>query len=698
MKSTLLGRLGLMVLVCQLLATMAHAVTWFPLGPYGGDARSFAVDPHDSKHLYLGTETGWLYQSHDDGDTWARIAQLDGHNDLLIKEIVTDPTLPNRLIVGAYTVNKPGGGVFISDDGGKTWAKQAEMSGQSVRSLTRSASDPNQLVAGTLEGVFRSKDNGKHWERISPASNAEIHEVESVAIDPKDPNIIYAGTWHLPWKTVDGGAHWESIKEGIIDDSDVFSIVIDPSSPNIVYASACSGIYKSETAANPNPQWHGDRFRGGVTVNRGQGIPVSARRTRKLTLDPTQPNTIYAGTTEGLYKSTDAGATWTKMTPSDVIVNDVYVDKNDPKHVLLATDRGGVLRSDDSGMTFMSSNTGFTQRQVVAYAADQHDPARVYIGVVNDKQTGGVFASDDGGVRWQQMSIGLAGRDVFSLAMTPDNTLLAGTSHGIFRLTDGAWMSAAFTASAARPTAAKKRPADAARKGKRAHAAPAPRKPQPVAAPQLGEATVYALMSGSSGVYAGTSAGVWRSADEGQSWSELQVPQLREARYLASHGQMAVAASLTGLALSQDNGTDWKSVMPPATLTQIGALAVDGVGNLWIGGPEGVFYSSDRGASWKTLRDLFVRGVDGIFYDAANKRMLVSSAGGTVGFAASLPDYRISYWDTGWPLRFLRPVGDHLIGATLYDGVVIEPKMVATPFAASSSGAETAHAGALSQH
>jgi photosystem II stability/assembly factor-like uncharacterized protein len=682
MKAKVLGRLGALLLGCQLLAVSAHAVAWFPLGPYGGDARSFAVDPHDSKHLYLGTETGWLYQSHDDGSTWARVAQVDGHNDLVIDHIILDANAPEHIILSAFMVNKSGGGIYISEDGGKHWSRQAQMSGQSVRSLTRSASDPKELVAGTLEGVFRSKDNGKYWERISPASNAEIHEVESVAIDPKDPNIIYAGTWHLPWKTVDGGAHWESIKQGIIDDSDVFSIVIDPNSPNIVYASACSGIYKSMDA--------GGQFKGGVTLNREQGIPVSARRTRKLKLDPMQPNTIYAGTTEGLYKSTDAGVTWTRTTPADVIVNDVYVDPSDPKHVLLATDRGGVLRSEDSGMSFVSSNTGFTMRQVVAYAADRQNPAQVYVGVVNDKQTGGVFASSDGGARWGQMSIGLDGRDVFSLTTTPDDTLLAGTSHGVFRLANGAWISAAFATPATRAPAAKRRTvSSAARRRPKARAATAVRKAKPMTSPQLGEATVYSLTSGGSAVYAGTSAGVWRSLDEGQSWSQLQVPQLTEARYLATHGQMVVAASLTGAALSGNGGASWTSVMPPPTLTQIGALAIDGAGNLWIGGPEGVFYSADRGASWKTLRDLFVRGVDGLFYDAANKRVLVTSGGGTVGFAASLPDYKISYWDTGWPLRFLRPVGDHLIGATLYDGVVIEPKMVASPFEPLTSVAET---------
>jgi hypothetical protein len=45
-------------------------------------------------------------------------------------------------------------------------------------------------------------------------------------------------------------------------------------------------------------------------------------------------------------------------------------------------------------------------------------------------------------------------------------------------------------------------------------------------------------------------------------------------------------------------------------------------------------------------------------------------------FAVRLPDYKVTYWDTGWKLRFARPVGDHLLGATLYDGIVLQPKMV----------------------
>ncbi len=65
------------------------------------------------------------------------------------------------------------------------------LKGLSVLALANSASDPKMYVAGTLKGVYRSNDSGDHWTLISPPGSAEIHEVESIAIDPKDPKTIY---------------------------------------------------------------------------------------------------------------------------------------------------------------------------------------------------------------------------------------------------------------------------------------------------------------------------------------------------------------------------------------------------------------------------------------------------------------------------------------------------------------------------
>ena len=382
--------------------------------------------PANHSHLYLGTATGWIYESVNSGSQWKRLARVGKRDDLVLDNIVVDARDPKHLLVGAFMLDRADGGLYQSADGGKTWTITADMQGQSIRSLTDAPSNPAVIVAGTLKGVFRSTDSGAHWKMISPPENKEIHEVESVAIDPLDPQTIYAGTWHLPWKTTDGGANWVSIKKGVIDDSDVFLIIVDPKSPLTVFASACSGIYKSED--------------GGENFRKVQGIPSTARRTRVLMQDPTHLETVFAGTTEGLYRTDDSGKSWTRTTGPEVIVNDVFIDPSDSRRVLLATERGGVLISDDGGSSFLPGNAGFSARQVTSFLSDAHRNGTLYAGLVNDKEWGGVFVSPDGGLTWAQQSEGLNGRDVFSLGQAPDGTVVAGTNHGIYRYDEGKWV------------------------------------------------------------------------------------------------------------------------------------------------------------------------------------------------------------------------------------------------------------------
>ena len=656
LKSLPLRLFAVLVLSWIVWVLPALAVSWFPLGPYGGDARCFAADPGNSKHLYLGTANGWIYDSHDGGESWVRLSQLDGHNDLIIDHILADARNPQRLVVGAWIVDHPDGGLFVSEDGGKNWTAVAAMRGQSIRSLTRSDSNPDEMVAGTLQGVFRSADNGVHWNQISPVGSLEIHEVQSVAIDPRNPEVIYAGTWHLPWKTVDGGLHWENIKRGIIEDSDVFSILVDPMQPKVVYASACSGIYKSMDA--------------GLEFRKVQGIPSSARRTRKLEQDPEHLDTVYAGTTEGLYRTLDAGQVWSRVTSPELVVNDVYVDPHDSGRVLLATERGGVLRSNDFGASFQEANRGFSARQVVAYAADPVRPAVVYAGVVNDKQDGGVFQSVDGGVHWRQDSVGLNGRDVYSLASTPAGTLLAGTTHGIFRLQGEVWVN---TGEWLRNTARGKRlprEAGTSQSGENQEAS------QPVL-----DAIIYSLVSdGSYLTFAGTTEGLLRSDDDGIAWAPVATLHMGEVRFVAVEKNVLLAAGLKRMSLSVNGGAKWSPIALPAALTQVSAVALDGQKNLWVGGREGVFYSPDNGATWKLVHNLDIPQVDGIYFDRVGNRVLLTTSTSTMVFAVQLPDYAVRYWESGWKLRFARPMGDHLIAATLYDGIVIQPKMVDSSF------------------
>jgi photosystem II stability/assembly factor-like uncharacterized protein len=639
-----------------------------PFGPDGGDARSFAADPHDHLHIYLGTATGWIYESHDGGGEWKRLAWIGKRDDLALDSIVVDSADSKHLIVGAWVLGSPDGGIYSSNDSGVTWTSVADMQQQSIRALSASPSNPKILVAGTLKGVYRSTDGGEHWKLISPAGSMELHEVESIAFDPVDPQIIYAGTWHLPWKTVDGGEHWASIKQGVIEDSDVFSIIVDPKNPKVVYASACSGIYKSEDA--------GGKF---LKI---QGIPSTARRTRVLMQDPTNLNIVFAGTTEGLFRTVDSGASWKRTTGADVIINDVYVDPTNTNRVLMATDRGGVLASNDGGNSFSPSNRGFSARQITSYVADVARPATVYVGVVNDKTLGGVFVSDNGGLSWAQKSAGLNGSDIFSLGQASNGTVLAGTAHGLYRLQGEIWSrvndvtleeatherpragAKGTTASKLRPTTGTKQSALSANVDARGKA-------------KLYDADVNAITRSGDIVYAATSDGLIRSMTAGDSWKLVAGMEKHGWNFAAAAKSMVVVATLKAVALSSDSGLTWAPVKLPDTLEQVSAVAVDGSSGLWVGGPQGVYFSEDGGVTWKTLKNLYLREVNSLFYDEPSQRMLITAnSKNTIAFAVNLSDKSVHYWNTGWNLRLIRAVGDHLVGATLFDGIVVQPRMV----------------------
>jgi photosystem II stability/assembly factor-like uncharacterized protein len=640
------------------------AATWLPFGPDGGDARSFAADPHDHSHLYLGTLTGWIYESRDGGAAWKRLSWIGKRNDLALDSIVVDAANPKHILVGAWVLGNSDGGLYTSNDGGLSWTSVPDLRGQSIRALAAAPSNPKILVAGTLKGVYRSVDGGEHWGLISPEGSQEIHEVESIAIDPANPEIIYAGTWHLPWKTTDGGANWASIKQGIIEDSDVFSIILDPKDSSVVYASACSGIYKSQN--------------GGEKFQKVQGIPSTARRTRVLMQDPQNLNIVFAGTTEGLFRTGDSGANWLRTTGPEVIVNDVYVDPANTNRVLLATDRGGVLASNDGGYSFVPSNAGFSARQITSYVGDAAQPATIYVGVVNDKAWGGVFVSDNGGLSWAQKSAGLNGQDVFSLGQASDGTVLAGTGHGIYRLQGELWSRVNNVVLGEHPSSdpVPERAESVPRPAGKGHGVTAKKTKEPAPVHSF-DANVNAIARAGDTLYAATSEGMLRSMTAGESWKLVTGLERQNWNFVSTAKSWVAAATLNSAMLSSDGGQRWSAVKLPEKLEQLAALAVDDSGGVWVGGREGIFVSEDRGASWQSLKNLSIRDVNSLFYDEPSQRMLISAnSQNTIAFSVHLPDRAVHYWNSGWNLRLVRPVGDHLVGATLFDGIVVQPRMV----------------------
>jgi photosystem II stability/assembly factor-like uncharacterized protein len=649
--------------------------SWSVVGPDGGDARAFAEVPSQPNHLYLGTTNSWLYESTDGGASWHRLAKLDPADGFVLDSIVVDSSQPSTLFVGAWK-DSDNGGLWISRDGGRTWKEPAAFKGKPVHALAQSPSDPREVIAGTLEGVFRSSDSGATWNEISPAGSREIHEIESLAIDPRNPAVVYAGTWHLPWKTADGGKTWHNIKQGVIVDSDVFSIIVDPAHSKTIYLSACSGIYKSEN--------------GGLLFHKIQGIPTEARRTRSLMQDPQKLDIVYAGTTEGLYKTVNAGRTFERMTDANVVVNDVYVDPNDSNHVLLATDRGGVLASTDGGVTFTGSNRGVSERKVAALLVDRNDPQHLYAGVVNDKSYGGVFRSNDGGAHWQQLGSGLDGRDIFSLAQTKDGTIVAGSSHGVFVLDPPNTSGSADPPSGAHPGAAD--PAgDVSSWQPRNTIANTVTKvstetirgthvnieKQVKAADIELQSQVNALDVSGDVWVAATGYGLVTSHDQGASWQGGPVMGAGDYLSVTVHGEDFVAARNDSVVISKDSGQTWWPMGVPTMLTHIHRVAFSPDGTLWLGAREGVYYTRDLGKSWMWIQRLPLRDVDDLSYDAGSHKLLVSSRTSDIVYSIDPKTMKWDWWQTGYQISLIRSAGDRLVAASLDDGVLVGPKLAA---------------------
>ena len=607
---------------------MLLAGEWQLIGPEGGDVRSLAYDPGNPDRILLGTSAGQLFESVDDGKSWAPFAHLGPGDDYVLDHIVFDPTHPETLYVAGWSLfRNDEGDVFRTDDGGKNWRALTGIHGKSVRTLSMSASDHNILVAGALDGVYRSRDAGATWERISPEGHPDLKNIESTAIDPQNPDVIYAGTFHLPWKTDDGGKNWHRINQGVLDDSDVFSIIIDPQMPSVVYASACSGIYKS--------------MNGGELFARIKGIPHSAIRTRVLKQDFKHPMVVYAGTTGGLWKTFDGGAKWELYSAADVTVNDILIDPRNPERVLLATDRGGVLASNNGFDHYDYSNQGFAHRTVGAVLTDRSDPSRLYVGIVNDKELGGFFTSDDVGKSWKLWNKGLNERDVLALVQANSGVIFAGTNHGIFSLKslNTTWEPANMyrdmlpewrkkqepspspkpkTASPrSRASHSKNGTSKTAKKGESLHETPIPIAIAP---------RIRALLITDTTWYAASNEGLFLSKDQGQKWYGQAVLGQRDLVGVQQiDGNTLAVVTPTQAFLSHDAAKTWVPLALPSYVTVVYGLTSAPDGALWLSTREGALHSGDQGKSWgHVLGGLPAREILSVHYDAGAQRLLAT--------------------------------------------------------------------------
>lgn len=567
---------------------------WTIVGPSGGDVRVITIDPKDKNHIFVSTLDGQIHTSADGGATWRLLVNLN-RPGLVLDQLMVD-SRDSKIIYTSGHRHKAPGGFFKTEDGGATWKEAKELSKESVHSMTQSTLDPNVLMVGTVNGAWISKNSGDDWKKI--VSDTMPVNIDSLAIDPRTTDTIYAGTWWRAYKSTDAGQNWRLIKDGMIDDSDVFAVTIDKANPDHIVASACSGIYES---TNAGEKWA-----------KIQGIPSQSRRTRDILQHPTRPGTIYAATTEGFWMTTDGGKTWAMTSQRNLEINSIAVHPDNPDRVFIGTNNYGVMVSDDGGKNFRSTNANFTSRFAYTITADIENSNRLYA-TTNNTATGGgfVFISSDGGTTWQTAK-NLDVARVSPLALLQDrvnpNTIYLGTNLGMFRSLDRGlnWTQLLPP----KPPAKKKPVAKKTTTAKKAVAKPAtPATPTgPMLIPALGEKikVLAHTQDGKNGILAGTEKGVYRTYDVAKGWEKINFGAgLDQNVFVITTSSQTpqtiwVGTAISGVIVSRDNGATWQKPIGIPDLIPVSSIAVDAEKpeRMYVGTVQTFYLSKDGGKTW----------------------------------------------------------------------------------------------------
>lgn len=565
---------------------------WQIMGPNGGDVRVIAVDPKDKNRLYISTLDGQVHTSADGGRSWRMLVNLN-KPELILDQLMVD-SRDSQVIYTSGHRHKAPGGFFKSTDGGANWKESKELKNESIHAMTQSTFDPNVLLAGSVNGVWISQNSGDSWQKFS-SSTAPVN-IDSLAMDPRNLSTMYAGTWWRAYKTTDAGKSWRLIKDGMIDDSDVFAITVNPKNPEYIVASACSGIYDSQN--------------GGEKWSKIQGIPSQSRRTRDILQHPSVPGTVYAGTTEGFWMSTNGGKSWSLTTQRNLEVNSIAVHADEPNRVFIGTNNYGVMVSNDGGRNFTQTNGNFTSRFTYSVTPDVQQSNRLYAATHNTATGGGFFfVSNDGGSSWTQarnLDTGRVRVFVVRQDTANPNTMYLGTNVGIFSSVDrgNSWTPSAAIRVAKPPvkkTVPVKRVKRTAAAAPRNASAPAP---APAAA-ITNKVQVIELLAGG-GLLAGTDKGIYRTLDPARGWEKLSLGAGLNENIFALHVSpqrpetIWAGTATSGVLVSHDNGKTWAKTNGAVDNIPVSSIESDPKrpDYIYVGTVQTFYLSRDNGQTW----------------------------------------------------------------------------------------------------
>jgi photosystem II stability/assembly factor-like uncharacterized protein len=390
----------------------------------------------------------------------------------------------------------------------------------------------------------------------------------------------------------------------MVDDSDVMSITIDQNNASHVFASACSGIYNSHDGAT---NW-----------TKFKGIPKDSRRTVHILQDPKRPMTVYAATTEGLWKTSDDGATWRLITPVSWSILSMVIDPENSDRLILGTERLGIQVSDNGGQTYRAANQGFSHRRIVDAAVDPQHPERSVVVLTSNFEP--LLETNDAGRTWTPLATGLKSGPPRHIFASPDGWFAAPGPGGLLRYdaSKSSWVTVnqvteKSVPAQARRAASVKKVAAQSKKNSASKAAANSAAPAVTKSTVPFHAKVNDMAFGHDAWYAATEDGLLVSRDRGLNWSKVSLaPVQQPAAATSTVTTTSIRAVRTGnadsyvwaltsrqLEVSGDGGKNWISRTLPFEPRGSLHLYPSDDNTVVLASDHGIFVSRDAGGSWQ---------------------------------------------------------------------------------------------------